>query len=390
MLLFCDYLDLSTKRSKGATGKKGFCRMGFWHWARSRDDKGKAIAKRSHGVALQSRWNGIGDPPLQKNPPHIGAAALETTHPFHFKMTPSMLLGPACNHDLGVLLRMPSSITKSETSEIDIDAAMNSMLDVMGDHEYYCATYSSKDQPHVEGLLMTLATALRAKSQDIVSAKGRGEDVTDHEVSRKLLHTLVAATNRRMHKGFPEMLTYLLQKPMEYCSHEFVSLTITTLMRVTLGSVAAYVSERMIDHVCEQEKPFMRLACKVKLSVWDYQFRPDALLKFPLYFFMSGCEATKRLNGDSMLWKTLQVNKGVAHQRSYSEEPIASTSCPHRTLVDENNSPLHTYGYYVRLRTHSRWKIPLIQGRNPSVPDATAPMSEKVLLYTIHFVRYAG
>eukprot|EP00973_Karenia_brevis_P070417 9788802-Karenia_brevis.AAC.1 len=84
----------------------------------------------------------------------------------------------------------------------------------MGDHEYYCATYSSKDQPHVEGLLTTLADSVRAKERDIIAAREAGEDVGNHEVSRKFLHALVAATNRRMHKGFQEMLTYLLRKPM--------------------------------------------------------------------------------------------------------------------------------------------------------------------------------
>ena len=93
----------------------------------------------------------------------------------------------------------------------------------MGEHEYYCASYSSKEQPHVEGLLLTLADGIRAKERDIVEAKATGEEIASHEVCRKLLHSLISSTNRRMHKGFPEMLTYLLRKPMEYCSHQFVS-----------------------------------------------------------------------------------------------------------------------------------------------------------------------
>ncbi len=45
-------------------------------------------------------------------------------------------------------------------------------------------------------------------------------------LARGILHRLMSATNRRMHKGFPEMLSYLLRKPMEYCSHRFSYLII--------------------------------------------------------------------------------------------------------------------------------------------------------------------
>ena len=89
---------------KGRIGRMGFCRMFYWHWARSVDDKKRLVAKRYHGLDLTPRWNGVGAPPLCASPPFTGAPALEITHPFHFKMCPAMLLGPMCNHDLGVLL----------------------------------------------------------------------------------------------------------------------------------------------------------------------------------------------------------------------------------------------------------------------------------------------
>ena len=82
---------------------------------------------------------------------------------------------------------------------------------------------------------MTLADGVRAKERDILVAKEAGEDMSSHEVCRKLLHSLMAATNRRMHKGFPEMLTYILRKPMEYCSHEFVAFPIEFHLRALLA-----------------------------------------------------------------------------------------------------------------------------------------------------------
>ena len=221
---------------KGSIGKKGFCRMGFWHWCQFTNNKGTQVAQRSHGLPLQPRWNGTGAPPVSKHPPLTGAPALETTHPFHFKMTPSALLGPACNHDLGVLLRIGAAHDGTCTQK----EASAGMLDAMGDHEHYCAAYSSKDQPHVEGLLATLADGVLAKQKDILAAKEAGTEFSAHEVSRQLLHRMMSATNRRMHKGFPEMLTYLLRKPMEYCSHEFVSMGIKKPFRSLIAVAHKY------------------------------------------------------------------------------------------------------------------------------------------------------
>ena len=366
---------------KGRLGKRGFCRMYYWHWCRQVDKKKGMTAKMTHGLELANRWSGTGPPPLQKAPPFRGAPALEVTHPFHIKMTPAMTLGPKCNHDLGVLLRLPVSLVESACSQgqppvahkqdaempepaqlsgtlgdlvpcnefvkdhiaeepgpgasLDVDAtdkihsddlrqasskassallaqsssghsvaevasndaqdlgtwdrnfadntsrpfpesevtaatppfptgnppgensggalghsacdlagsvaengpiyskgvaehasdsasASSAMLEAMGAHEYYCASYAGKEQPHVEGLLATLTDALRSKERDLASARAAGEDCDGYRVARNILHRLTSGMNRRMHKGFPEMLTYLMRKPMEYCSHEFV------------------------------------------------------------------------------------------------------------------------------------------------------------------------
>eukprot|EP00973_Karenia_brevis_P080895 11222408-Karenia_brevis.AAC.1 len=121
--------------------------------------------------------------------------------------------------------RSETPAEQSQQSPVDLHhSARNAMLEAMGDNEYYCASYSSKDQPHIDGLLMTLADGKLAKERDIAEAKVAGENVDAHEVARQTLHRLVSSTNRRMHKGFPEMLTYLLRKPTEYSSHEFVDL----------------------------------------------------------------------------------------------------------------------------------------------------------------------
>jgi len=271
---------------KGSIGKKGFCRMMFWHWACAVDKAGERVAKRTHGLAFQERWDGVGHPPSSNTPPSTGAPAVEIVHPFHFKMTPGIMLGPTCNHDLGVLLRLGQQADSSRPLPArDAESAISSMLDAMGDHEFYCASYSSKDQPHVEGLLMSLSDALRAKEKDIVVAKAAGEDISAHEIVRKSLHTLVAATNRRMHKGFPEMLSYLLQKPMEYCSHQFVGLTFDHLLRLAIAHINSWVNDKSTFDAMPRDESHMKIPLHPRLHERDYPFRPTALEEFPLYFF---------------------------------------------------------------------------------------------------------
>ena len=67
----------------------------------------------------------------------------------------------------------------------------------------------------------------------------------------------------------------------------------------------------------------------------------------------------------------------VSRQRSFVPEPVKSKQCPHRSLVDDAGNALHRYGYYVRLRTDNAWKVPLVQGKRPPVPDESSSIKEK-------------
>ena len=137
----------------------------------------------THGHELQERWDGIGTPPLRHSPPFVGAPALEVTHPFHFKMTPSMLLGPTCNHDLNCFLRLPDLEAEDSARE----GILNDMLDAMGDHEYYCACYASKEEPQMEGLLHTLIDGLRRKEAEIAELRAAGQDFAPQEIARTIM-----------------------------------------------------------------------------------------------------------------------------------------------------------------------------------------------------------
>lgn len=203
---------------KGRWAKIRFCRMLYWHWARSRNRTGKEVMRRRHGLLLQPAWDGRGLPPIQTAPPNPGLPLLEMNFPFFFKLCFAVLLGPACNHDLGLLLRLPvltddmarklqddsDAHPGGGPSELDqhleecaervlarmtgrdlgsqshnavgdvarqglvprpigdvewqaaFSSSIESMTDSIVDHEYYASDYVTKAQPHAEGLLQTL------------------------------------------------------------------------------------------------------------------------------------------------------------------------------------------------------------------------------------------
>lgn len=205
-----------------------------------------------------------------------------------------------------------------------------------------------------------------------------------HEVSRRLLHRLMASTNRRMHKGFPEMLSYLLRKPMEYCSHRFVSFSIEGKLRHAILCVHNRLGKIGVagEQMCPSQP--MALREQAELRAADYAFRPAALHNFPLYFFMAGCVAHSHLNSESMRWQEICSRSRDAkseaiwpRQRSYHTEPLESKIFPGETLVDKDGKPLHKYGYYVRLLTHTAWRVPLLFGRLPTAPAPDAPAYER-------------
>ena len=291
---------------KGRLGKRGFCRMFFWHWARHLDTKKGLMAKMCHGLQLHSRWDGRGAPPLHSSPPWIGLPAVETVHPFHFKLCPSMLLGPYCNHDLGVLLRLKEAEKEAEKEKSieeetkRTETSERAMLEAMRDHEFYCASYASKDSPHIDGLLTTLADGLRAKEHDIAIAQEAGENITSQDMVRRIMHRLIASTNRRMHKGFPEMLTYLLYKPMEYCSHNFKKVLFDSYIRHGVRSVRALIDYK--EYEPRSKEDFLKPNEKPDIWAIDYAFRPSQLESFPLYFFLASCVAKTEVGPETMAW----------------------------------------------------------------------------------------
>eukprot|EP00973_Karenia_brevis_P084673 11749649-Karenia_brevis.AAC.1 len=104
------------------------------------------------------------------------------------------------------------------------------------------------------------------------------------------------------------MLTYLLRKPTEYSSHEFVNPEL--FLPIAWYTFSLYERLGQHDGAFDPRKrsETAKIPPKPVIKVKDYAFRPHALENFPLYFFTAACSAKKQLGADSLDWTVLQEN----------------------------------------------------------------------------------
>ena len=352
--------------------------MFFWHWTQITTKKRETGARCVHGLQLRPRWNGVGAHPVCAAPPASGLLALEMNHPFHFKLSPAMMLGPRCNHDLGVLLRFPIHTTTNDSgvnspeSESAWNDATRNMVDGMVAREFYCSDYSTKEQPHIEGLLQTLLNGVRNLDQDIAAKIQSGETMLPLERAKRCLNRLISSTNRRMHKGYPEMLSYLMGKPAYYCSHNFRSLVFEYSYRAALAIVHKLSSKSPLETVIRQEVPRNNAIPKGTNIANDYIFRPAQLEEFSWYFMVAACDAAAHHEQEILQWSCYD---DVRHP-CYEQGPLVMSkilACP----LKKSGKNLHYYRYYPKLRTTEAWFVPTLYGRMPKKPVADADPEEK-------------
>ncbi len=109
--------------------------------------------------------------------------------------------------------------------------------------------------------------------------------------ARSLLHRLMSSANRRMHKGFPEMLAYIMEKPDYIASIKFVPLYYSQVMISYICSVESAASSKLTYSMPDFSKRILRPGQVPFLDHVDYALRSEKLQDFPLCFFISACEA---------------------------------------------------------------------------------------------------
>lgn len=296
-------------------------------------------------------------------------------------MTQSMLLGPRCNHDLGVLLRLPivnpeifdeAGSVDQQCSLQDWAGAVEEMVDTMTDHEFYCSNYAAREQPHVEGLLQSLVDGVRHLDREIAEQYEAGKSMEQLERAKRLLNRLISSTNRRMHKGYPEMLSYLLQKPSYYCSHSFVTLLFHQALRLHLGHVADFIQGKALFVAPVSSSRTNFKSVNFRNSMEDYIFRPLELEKFPWYFFVAACGGRTVGDSSSLPWHESESQKHPCYQFG-KPVPSKSLGCS----LQENGEVLRDYPFFVSLRTHEAWQVPMLMGKFPKLPTEQSSVAEK-------------
>ena len=141
----------------------------------------------------------------------------------------------------------------------------------------------------MDGLLTTLADSVAAKGKDMADARDAGVDISPHEEARQVLHRLISSTNRCMHKGFPEMLTYLLRKKMYVGSHSFVHCSVADLFA---NFITRAISWLRTGEAQTSPSAWAALRGTPRIKAADYEFRPVPPPSFPIVFLSLGLRSS--------------------------------------------------------------------------------------------------
>ncbi|CAK0853031.1 unnamed protein product, partial [Prorocentrum cordatum] len=220
------------------------------------------------------------------------------------------------------------------------------------------------EQPRIVGLLVTFADAIKSKDEEIAGLEAEGKDPGPQEEARQRLHRFTSATNRRIHKGFPEMLTHLLEKPAVHCNLDYVSLNLH-------GQIS-----RLVRLMFNEPAP----ADAAKVS----EARPGCLNIRPSVFI--------KVDGDGRVAVLGECKTGdnISSSHSFSQRPAhnirrQSTATPvlskrfaesgkedNIPLMTASGARIHEYAYYLHLRLVTAWRMPIYHGRPVKAPGSAS------------------
>ena len=274
---------------KGKVGKMGYCRLMFWQWKYVIKNRGTEW-KRVHGKQLVPKPDPSMNVPINDIPPNVGKALVQQHHPFFIKCNPCILHGGRCNHDVGPLIRLPrasvvdpSHLTEPECNRERVQQCVQAMAAAINDANFYCTNYASKEQPHIEGLFQSFATALQGLQAHLP------DDIDQTDYARRVLFRMMCVTNRGLHKGMPEMVAYLFNKNIFLCSHDFKPLLLRPLRDKVLNLCRRFTDappSAAADGALDDQFTLHTLPGEAEKVLrnnhLDYALRPPELEDFPL------------------------------------------------------------------------------------------------------------
>ena len=345
---------------KGAIGRRGFCRMGFWWWKNVAGEMGDAaLWQRCHGLPL------LAAPEIGTVPPHANIMMMERHHPFHTRFNPAILACTKCNHDVNILLRAPLDSAVSSAHELASLLSSSTLLAT-----YYITAYISKVQPHIANLWRILEAGQRRLEAELQEQeRDTGAKPSPMAIMRRALTRMLTGCQRRAHKSLPEMCHYLLGYPEAYCSHTFRPLYLRNLLRraqailplaqadvqepETVARVAKDVQMMPDDSGVDGACPNMP-TLSILSQETDYLHRGAAFCNWPFYFYVAAVQRTK------------------------------STSCKNGSLLAPfASSHPDVQHVWQRVALHEQWSIPQFVGCK--VPTRAEDPEQRALVLLLLF-----
>ena len=353
-VLACGLLHACQSRTchKGKLGKKGYCRLGFWHWLQ----RAPLLWERCHGMTL------VPQPLLGTLPPQKDSFMTERHHQFFGRVNPVMLLCCKCNHDVSTLLRFPADYM---TASDPVALIRNRMATNMSTLLYYVTCYTTKTQPQLTSLWSLLHSATQRILESFQSADPPAAPLTR---ARSTLSRLLLSCQKRVHKSAQEMVSYLLGYEDFYSTHSFKRLfygrlaaelqTLHATPGTSIGDAELQQRPTIIvqpqideDAAANAPQPYTFLSTTHS----DYPFRGDDLKDWPFYFYIA---AVTRI--------------------STSKSTLSTPGC---IPFASNHPERHTFRQQVL--TGTAWKVPHLMG--PRIPSSTEDPEKRALLLLLLF-----
>ena len=132
-----------------------------------------------------------------------------------------------------------------------VDLMSERMASKMNDATHYITYYAGKVQPHMKNVFRLLQTGqerLERQMQEDPNIRAKGQD----HIAWRTWARMMISCQKRVHQSMQEMVSYLLEEPEHYCSHDFRILYYTNLMCVWQRQFCRIVTRVLVSLFCRQ------------------------------------------------------------------------------------------------------------------------------------------
>ena len=192
-----------------------------------------------------------------------------------------------------------------------VDQALSDLASAVNDADYYCSDYTTKEQPRLASLWITLAGSIKKLKEELsnTSLNEQYKDVI-YRAKRSVFRLMTSCT-QGMQKGMPEMVSFLLGEREFYCTHSFCSLYLYPLVGIARAELSPKPADANLAQGSDGEEVVVDAPVESfelvrvneeesdKLTFLNqrlnYSYRPEAMEPWPLHFFVAGTIIHKKI-----------------------------------------------------------------------------------------------